>query len=76
LAQLFMRGKHFAKTNESSHNRDVYLNGARTAEYAGKHRYALLRENIRRIADGLPARGLRFQTGTANSAAPLVKVET
>src|SRR6476661_4375818 len=49
-AQFFVCDEHFAKPNEGSHDRDVYLNGSRTAEYAGKHRHTLLRESIRNIA--------------------------
>src|ERR1700693_1138477 len=30
-AQFIVRCEHFAKRNEGSHDRDVYLNGARTA---------------------------------------------
>ncbi len=45
-AQFFVCCEHFAKTNEGSHDRDVYLHGARTAEHTGKHGNVLLGENI------------------------------
>ena len=45
-AQFFMRCEHFAQPNEGSHDRDIHLNGARAAEHAGKHRYALLSECV------------------------------
>jgi len=35
-AQLFVRREHFAKPNKGSHDRDVYLHGARAVKHAGK----------------------------------------
>ena len=49
-AQFLVRCEHFAKPNEGSYDRDIYLNGARAAEPTGKHRYSLLREGIRSVA--------------------------